>query len=572
MRYSKFFLPTLKEEPAEAEIISHKLMVRAGCIRKLATGVYSYLPLGLRTLRKVENIIREEMNNAGAIEMLMPGVQPAEIWKESGRWTFYGKELLRFRDRHDHDCCLGPTHEEVITDIMRREIRSYRDMPVNLYHIQTKFRDEIRPRFGLMRAREFIMKDAYSFDADEAGAEKSYRAMYDAYEKIFRRCGLRFTAVEADSGTIGGSYSHEFMVLADTGEDAIVNCPACGYSANTEKAEYKAPAGEQLRDENAPAPEKVLTENRKTIEDVSNFLSVDPGELIKTLIYKTENGPLAVLVPGNRDVNEIKLDKLIEGDIELADPEYAQKATGCPVGFAGPVGLDIPVWADNGVKAVSNAIVGANEKDYHFKNVVPGRDFTINAYHDLVDVKDGDPCPKCDGRLEEARGIEVGHVFKLGTKYSKSMNATFLDAQGKEQYIIMGCYGIGPGRTMAAAVEQNHDENGIVWPMPIAPFEAVILPLQVKDEQVSQAAEDIYNQLVEMGVEVILDDRDERAGIKFKDADLTGVPIRVAIGKKTLADGKVEFKLRNGGEVQLIDAAEAPRIVKETRDRHICGL
>lgn len=572
MKFSTLFAPTLKEDPAEAEVISHKLSVRAGLIRKLASGIYTYLPLGLKSLRKTENIIREEMNRAGAQEMLMPGVQPAEIWRESGRWVQYGKELLRFKDRHDHDCCLGPTHEEVITDIVRKEIRSYRDMPVNLYHIQTKFRDEIRPRFGLMRCREFIMKDAYTFDIDEEGADKSYRNMYQAYEKIFKRCGLRFTAVEADSGTIGGSYSHEFMVLAETGEDAIVHCEKCGYAANTEKAELAPTVEAQVMDSEAPAFSKVLTENMKTVEDVTAFLKIGPEELIKTMIFKTDDGLIAVLIRGDRDVNEIKLKNLVGGEPEPADAESVTELTGAPVGFAGPVGLKTRIIADNSVMSMGRAVVGANEADYHLKDVVPGRDFEIESFHDLGSAQAGDQCPRCDGKFVLERGIEVGHVFKLGLKYSKSMNATFLDDQGKEQHIIMGCYGIGPGRTMAAAIEQNHDNNGIIWPMPLAPFEITVLPLQVHDDEVMQAATKLYEKLLGSGLDALLDDRDERAGIKFKDADLIGIPLRLAVSKKTLANNQVEFKARRGGEVEMLNLDDAAEKMKEMHDEMMKGL
>ncbi len=568
MKYSNLFLPTLREDPAEAEIVSHKLMMRAGLIRKLASGIYTYLPLGLRALRKVETIVREEMNRAGAQELLMPGVQPAELWKESGRWEFYGKELLRFKDRHDRDYCLGPTHEEVITDLIRREVRSYRDLPVNLYQIQNKFRDEIRPRFGLMRGREFEMKDGYSFDMDEEGVEKSYRAMFEAYTRIFQRCGLAFVPVEADSGAIGGSYSHEFMVLADTGEDAIVNCPGCGYGANTEKAELKPVRDDQAQASGTPAPAKVLTKDMRTVEEVTSFLGIKPAGLIKTMIYRTDQGVVAVLIRGDHEVNEIKLKNLLGGhEPELADQATVEKTTGAPVGFAGPVGLTVRILADYGVKEVELAVVGANEADYHLTGVVPGRDFQIEAYHDLRLAHSGDPCPRCGQPLEVKRGIEVGHVFKLGTKYSESMGARFLDANGQEQLIIMGCYGIGIGRTVAASIEQNHDDNGIIWPMPLAPFEAVVMPLQAQDDEVRQAAEELYRALLALGVEALLDDREERPGIKFKDADLIGIPLRLAVSRKTLAENRCEFKERRGGEMQFFDLAEAPAKIKEIRDR-----
>ncbi|MFH1135873.1 MAG: proline--tRNA ligase [Pseudomonadota bacterium] len=565
MKYTRFFLPTLREDPAEAEVVSHKLMVRAGLIRKLASGIYSYLPLGLKVLRKVERIIREEMDRAGALELLMPGPQPGELWRESGRWDHYGKELLRFKDRHDHDYCLAPTHEEVITDLIRREIRSYRDLPVNLYQIQTKFRDEIRPRFGLMRGREFRMKDAYSFDIDDAGAEKSYRAMFQAYTNIFRRCGLRFTSVEADSGAIGGSFSHEFMVLADTGEDEIVNCPSCDYAANTEKAQAAVLESHQA-EADAPPFAKVMTKDLRTIEEVSSFLKIHPADLVKTMIYQTDQGLVAVLVRGDREVNVIKLKNLVGGEPELAGPHVIEDVTGASVGFAGPVGLNIRILADSGLKGLSSTVVGANETDYHLVGVAPGRDFKVDGYHDLALVRAGDPCPRCGAALETARGIEVGHVFKLGIKYSQAMHAVYLDKEGKENFIIMGCYGIGTGRTAAAAIEQNHDENGIIWPMPLAPFEVAVLPLQAQDPEVMAAAEKIYNSLLDLGVEALLDDRDERAGIKFKDADLIGLPLRVSVSKKTLAQGQAEFKRRDQREISMLNIAETPAIIKQIRD------
>jgi len=568
MRRTRLFLPTLREDPAEAEVASHKLLIRAGFIRKLATGIFSYLPLGLMVLRKFENIVREEMLRAGAQEVLLPAVQPAEIWIESGRWNHYGKLLLRMKDRHDNDYCFGPTHEEVITDLIRREIRSYRDLPMNLFQIQTKFRDEIRPRFGLMRGREFGMKDAYSFDIDEVGAEQSYQAMFEAYGRIFKRCGLRFSAVEADSGDIGGSFSHEFMVLADTGEDAIVNCQSCGYAANTEKAEL-VPPQESCVPSDAPAFKKVLTRDMRTVEEVTDFLGVEPKDLIKTLIYKSEQGaPVAVLVRGDHDLNEIKLQNLLhDTTLEMADPALIQTVSGAPVGFSGPVKLNARILADFAIKEMKEAVVGANEANYHLTGVIPGRDFSVEGYHDLRVAQAGDACPRCNAELEIKRGIEVGHVFKLGTKYSKAMNATFLDPEGQTKLIIMGCYGIGIGRSVAAAIEQNHDEDGIIWPMPLAPFQATILPLQVQDEKVCQAAENLYHELQNLGVETLLDDRKERAGIKFKDADLVGIPLRLAISQRTLAKNEVEFKERANSELHFFKLTDASQKIKEIRDR-----
>ncbi|MCM0082635.1 proline--tRNA ligase [Geomonas sp. Red32] len=565
MRYSQYFIPTVKETPSDAEVISHQLMLRAGMIRKLAAGIYNYLPLGLRSIRKVEQIVREEMNRAGAIELLMPAVQPAELWKESGRWDFYGKELLRFKDRKDAEFCMGPTHEEVITDLIRKEIRSYRQMPINLYQVQGKFRDEIRPRFGLMRGREFIMKDAYSFDVNEAGGNVSYEKMYKAYRRIFERCGLRFRAVEADTGTIGGNYSHEFMVLADSGEDAIVSCSHCEYAANMEKAESKSKAVTEHAD---PRPmEKVATPGQKSIEDVAKFLGVNSSQIVKTLVLVADGEPVVALLRGDYDLNEIKLKNHLGcTELEMAEDEVVAKVTGAPTGYAGPVGLTgkVKVVADLSVEGLKNFVTGANAADTHFKNVNAGRDFPAPEFVDIRNVVVGDECPRCvDGHLEIWRGIEVGHVFKLGTKYSKALNASYLDADGKEQIIFMGCYGIGIGRTVAACIEQNHDDNGIIFPIPIAPFHCIISELGgAKDEAVKKAAEEIYEQLMEAGVEVLLDDRDERPGFKFKDADLIGIPLRIVVGAKNLVDGNVELKERRSGEVEILPIAGAVAKVK----------
>jgi len=562
MRYSQYFIPTVKETPADAEVVSHQLMLRAGMIRKLAAGIYNYLPLGLRSIRKVENIVREEMNRAGAIEILMPGVIPAELWQESERWEQYGKELLRIKDRKDAEFCLGPTHEEVVTDLVRREVKSYRQMPVNLYQIQSKFRDEIRPRFGLMRGREFIMKDAYSFDVDGAAADLSYGKMYQAYRRIFERCGLRFRAVEADTGSIGGSSSHEFMVLADSGEDAIVSCTACEYAANVEKAESRPIEVVEHAD---PRPlERVATPEKRTIEEVSEFLGVHAASMIKTLVLLADGEPMVALVRGDHELNEIKLKNALGCvDLEMAGDEVVTKVTGAPVGFAGPVGLKVKIVADLAVKAMKNAVTGGNEKDLHLKNVNLERDFQATAFADIRNVVHGDVCPRCEGGvLEMWRGIEVGHVFKLGIKYSKALKATYLDADGKEQIIFMGCYGIGIGRTVAACIEQNHDGNGIIFPIPIAPFHCIISALNIKEEPVREASEQIYGQLADAGVEVLLDDRDERPGFKFKDADLIGIPLRIVVGSKNLAQGNVELKDRKTGEVALLPVAEAVARVK----------
>ncbi len=562
MRYSQYFIPTLKETPADAEITSHQLMLRAGMIRKLAAGIYNYLPLGLRSVRKVENIVREEMNRAGAIELLMPSVQPAELWQESGRWEQYGKELLRFRDRKESEFCLGPTHEEVITDLVRREVKSYRQMPLNLYQIQSKFRDEIRPRFGLMRGREFIMKDAYSFDTDEKTANISYDKMYRAYLRIFERCGLNFRAVEADTGSIGGSQSHEFMVLAESGEDAIVSCTGCAYAANVEKAESKPIDSAEHAD---PRPlEHVATPEKRTIDEVSAFLGAPASFMLKTLVFLADDEPVILLLRGNHELNEIKLNNLLGcKKVEMAGDEIVLNVTGAPVGFAGPVGLRAKIIADLAVKGMKNFITGGNARDLHLKNVNLNRDFQITQFADIRNVVHGDLCPRCDtGILEMWRGIEVGHVFKLGTKYSKALKASYLDDGGKERIIFMGCYGIGIGRTVAACIEQNHDQNGISFPLPIAPFHCIISALNMKEENVREASEAIYEQLVSAGVEVLLDDRDERPGFKFKDADLIGIPLRIVVGSKNLSEGKVELKIRNTGEVSLLPLPEAVEKVR----------
>ena len=569
MLYSRYFIPTIKETPSDAEVVSHQLMLRAGMIRKLASGIYNYLPLGLRSIRKFENIVREEMNKADAIEMLMPSVQPAELWQESGRWAFYGKELLRFKDRKDAEFCMGPTHEEVITDMVRREIKSYRQMPLNFYQIQTKFRDEIRPRFGLMRGREFIMKDAYSFDVDSAAADLSYEKMFNAYVRIFERCGLNFRAVEADTGSIGGSSSHEFMVLADSGEDAIVSCDACRYAANVEKAE--SPLFTAVSNATAEALQKVSTPEMKSIVDVAAFMGVATDTTVKALVYASDAGDLVMaLLRGDHELNELKLKNHLGWDeIQMATEEQIFACTGAPVGFLGPIGVKqgVPVIADRVIKGMVNAVLGANEKDMHYKNANLGRDFEVTDFADIRIVTAGDACPRCDsGKLEMWRGIEVGHVFKLGIKYSKAFNATYLDANGREQIIFMGCYGIGIGRTVAAAIEQNHDENGIIFPIPIAPFHCSVVAVNTKDAGVMAAAEEIYFCLEKLGVEVLFDDRDERPGVKFKDNDLIGVPVRIVVGSKGLAEGKVEVKIRSTGEVQSVATGEVADYVKKVID------
>lgn len=521
-------------------------MLRAGLIRKVAAGIYTYLPLGLRVIRKIEQIIREEMNQAGAQELLMPIASPAELWKETGRWDFYGKELLRFKDRHERDFCLGPTHEEVITDLFRREVRSYRQLPLNFYQIQTKFRDEIRPRFGLMRGREFIMKDAYSFDGDEAGAKISYQKMYDAYASIFTRCGLTFRAVEADTGLIGGDVSHEFMVLAETGEATVVYSDQGSYAANVERAEVLPPSQADS------TPQRLLTAvstpQRRTVDEVTRFLKITPQQLVKTLLYKAENEAIAVLLRGDHDVNEVKLARLLGvTEIELAAPDIVKTLTAAPLGFAGPVGLkNVRILADHALKGMRNFVVGANRADTHFLDANWDRDFKVDQFADLRNAQTGDPSPRGDGALTLAKGIEVGQVFLLGTKYSKSMNATILDDQGKERLAIMGCYGIGVGRTAAAAIEQNHDEKGIIWPFPIAPFHVHLLPVS-QSQKTMEATARIYDGLLAAGFEVLWDDREDRAGVKFNDADLIGAPFQVVVGDKGLVDGVVEVKVRKNG-------------------------
>jgi len=572
MRYSEMFLPTEREVPSDAEVISHQLMLRAGMIRKLSAGIYSYLPLGYRVIRKVEQIIREEMNRAGAQEVYLPMVQPAELWQESGRWEHYGKELQRFRDRHDREYCLGPTHEEVITDLVRHELKTYRQLPKNLYQIQTKFRDEIRPRFGVMRGREFGMKDAYSFDADEEGAEISYAKMFEAYKRIFARCGLRFRPVEADSGTLGGSFSHEFMVMAESGEDGLVFCSSCAYAANLEKAEVHPPEEKDLSGiEELPLTE-VHTPDIRTIEEVSAFLGVTPQEIVKTMIFNADGNPVAVLIRGDEEVNEIKVKNYLGCDeLELALDDMIMAVTGAPRGFAGAVGIKARIVADYSLRNMKNFVMGANREDYHIRNVNFGRDFQVTAFADLKIARETDACPHCQKALAFARGIEVGHVFKLGTKYSKAMGAAYLDRNGKEQTMIMGCYGIGTSRTMAACIEQNNDENGIVWPMPLAPFKVIITPVNMNDKALADTAERLYEGLVAKGVEVLLDDRDERAGVKFKDADLIGIPIRVTIGPKKLAEGKVEIRLRKTGEVlgillEEVEESLLNRIAEEMKE------
>lgn len=552
MRWSQLLIPTVRENPADAEVVSHRLMVRAGMIRKLAAGIYDYLPLGLRVVRKVEAIIREEMVLAGAQEVLLPAVQPAELWKESGRWDVYGKELLRLRDRHEREFCFGPTHEEVITDLVRREVRSYKALPINLFQIQTKFRDEVRPRFGLMRGREFLMKDAYSFDVDDDGARAAYQKMFDAYSRIFRRCGLDFRAVEADTGSIGGRDSHEFHVLADSGEDLIVFCTRCQYAANVERARYAIVSAVESSAAARVEPAEVATGAAKTVDEVCSALGVSPQHLGKTLILVADGAPVAAVVRGDHELNEPAIRTLLGASVvELADPAVVREVTGASVGFAGPIGLSVPVVVDEALRGASGLAVGANRDGFHVIGVSPERDFPVTRWGAIRRATADDRCAECGGSLDFRRGIEVGHVFRLGTKYSDALQCNYLDADGKPRPMVMGCYGIGVGRTAAAAIEQNHDDRGIKWPVALAPFEVAVLALN-PTPAVSEAAGRLHDELVEAGVEVIFDDRPERAGVKFTDAELIGFPLVVVVGTKGLEVGEVELKDRRTGTTDKV--------------------
>ena len=558
MRTTNLYAPTLRETPAEAEVRSHQLMLRAGMIRKAAGGLYTYLPLAWRTIKKIEQIIREEMDEAGGQEISMPIVQPAEIWQESGRWSVYGDEMFRVRDRHGRQFCLGPTHEEMVTTLVRDEVRSYKQLPLMLYQIQNKYRDEIRPRFGLMRGREFIMKDLYSFDKDEEGMNLSYQKMYDAYTRIYTRMGLDFRPVEADNGAIGGGHSHEFTVLAAAGESNIAYCTACDYAASDEKAELNVIKGAE---EEMKPLEKVATPDAHTIELVAEYLNLPLEKCIKAVAFQTDTDELVLaFVRGDHEVNDVKVINLVEGAIELrmADEAVIEAAGGCP-GFMSPIGIKegTRIIVDQTVMEMYNACAGANEKDMHYINVNPKRDFKDITVADIRMVKEGDICPRCGGTIKMTRGIEAGQVFTLGTKYSKALGATFLDENGREQPMVMGCYGIGVGRTMAAAVEQNNDENGIIWPKAIAPFEVVVVPVNAKNEEQLQLAESIYADLKKAGVDALLDDRKDRAGVKFKDADLIGYPLRITVGPKAVAEDVVELKIRRSGETVTAGKADA---------------
>jgi prolyl-tRNA synthetase len=564
MRLSRYLLATVKETPADAEVVSHRLMLRAGMIRRLAAGLYTWLPLGLRVLRKVEAVVREEMDRAGAQEVLMPAVQPAELWRESGRWDKYGPELLRLKDRHEREFCFGPTHEEVITDLIRREIRSYKQLPANFYQIQTKFRDEIRPRFGVMRAREFLMKDAYSFHLDEASLQETYDRMVETYTRIFTRLGLEFRAVRADTGAIGGSHSHEFHVLADSGEDAIAISSSGGYAANVELAEALPPAGPRAQ----PAAElrEVATPGQHTIDEVAAYLGIDTQRCLKTLLVRgTETAVVALVLRGDHELNAVKAARLAEvaEPFTFASAEEVQAATGCAPGSIGPVGLEIPLIADHAAAHASDLVCGANRDGFHLTGVNWGRDLPEPRTADLRNVVDGDPAPDGSGTLAIRRGIEVGHVFQLGTKYSEAMNATCLDEQGRAIVMTMGCYGIGVSRIVAAAIEQNHDERGIVWPAGLAPFSAVVLPLNAhKSQRVREAAERLYGDLLAAGIEVLLDDRGERPGVMFADCELIGIPHRLVVAEKGLDAGTVEYKHRRSDEIRHLPLADVIPILK----------
>ncbi len=556
MKASKMFMPTLREVPAEAELASHKLMLRAGMMRKCASGVYSYLPLAWRSIKKIENIVREEMDAKGGQELLMPAVQPAEIWQESGRWAVYGAEMWRIKDRNGRDFCLGPTHEEMISVLFKNDIRSYKAMPQLLYQIQTKYRDERRPRFGLMRSREFIMKDLYSFDTDEAGLSVSYDAMYDAYSRVFTRCGLNFRPVEADSGAIGGKGSHEFMALAEAGESAILYCDTCDYAATDEIAgrDPLPVAAEEML-----PMEKVDTPDCASVEDVAEFLHVPTNRIVKTMYYQADDELIIVLIRGDRTINEAKLQALLGcAELNLAEHAGIEKG-GSKVGYLGPVGVQgIKIYADSEVPLMYNVIVGANDGERHLLNVNYQRgDFNIDVVSDLRYLTEGEQCPCCSGHLKLARGIEVGQVFKLHTKYSESLHVYYTGEDGVERPVVMGCYGIGVGRTLAAVIEQSHDDDGIIWPMTVAPYQVVVIPVNDREPELVAAAEKIYAELQARGIEVVLDDRGERAGVKFKDADLIGYPLRVTIGAKALARGNVEVKFRATGEMEEWPVDEA---------------
>jgi prolyl-tRNA synthetase len=565
MRFSEFSLTTLKEVPAEAEIVSHQLMLRAGLIRRLASGLFTWMPLGLRILRKVEAVVREEMDRAGALELLMPAVQPAELWQESGRWDKYGPLLLRMQDRHQRDYCFGPTHEEVITDVARKELRSYKQLPVNFYQVQTKFRDEIRPRFGVMRSREFIMKDAYSFDIDEAGLEASYQKMHAAYTAIFERLGLTFRVVDADSGEIGGSKSQEFHVLADSGEDAIAYCDDDNYAANIESAATLPPDG--TRAAATAELKKVETPAARSIDALCDMLAVTPQQTLKTLIVEGTDGPVALALRGDHELNAVKAQKIpgVASPLTMADAETVRKVTGCEPGFAGPIGLDIAVFYDHATANMADFVCGANESDMHYTGANIGRDIEAVATVDIRNVVSGDPTPGGNGTLSITRGIEVGHIFQLGDQYSRAMNATVQDSNGKDSVMSMGCYGIGITRIVGAAIEQNHDDNGIIWPAPLAPFDVVLVPINMhRSETVREAAEVLYEELQNAGLEVLFDDRNTRPGVMFADAELIGVPHRLVISERGLKANELEYRQRRDEESRNLNREAALNLLKES--------
>ena len=565
MKWSNAFIPTLREDPSDAEALSHKLMVRAGFIRRLGSGAYSYLPLGLKALKKIENIVREEMDRRGSLEVLLPAIHPAELWKKTGRFDLLKEILITYKDRSGKINVFGPTHEEVITDLVGKEIRSYRDLPKIVYQIQTKFRDEPRPRFGVLRSKEFIMKDAYSFDVDEKALEESYKKMYEAYHNIFDRCGLEYKAVEAESGFMGGDISHEFMAPANCGEDKIVVCKVCKYAASLEKAETKSKIKNQKSKINDLRPLKeVDTPGVSTVEKVSLLLKVKPSDLVKTLIYEADAKPVAALLRGDHELNESKLRKFLKcNTLELAGEDTIKRVTGGPLGFSGPVGLkDLTVVADFAVEGILNFVTGANRSGKHLINVNLDRDFKVAKLADLRYITAEDLCPKCGKALEMKAAIELGHIFKLGTKYSSALDATFLDERGNKKDAVMGCYGIGINRIFAAAIEQNNDKDGIIWPLSLAPYKVVIIEVDPQESDIRKKAEELYDALVKSGEEVLIDDRDERPGIKFKDADLIGFPIQVIVGMKNLKNGKIELKLRRGQKRSLHPAEEAISVLK----------
>ncbi|WP_210363854.1 proline--tRNA ligase [Bacillus sp. REN3] len=561
MKQSMTLIPTLREVPADAEIKSHQLLLRAGFMRQNASGVYSYMPLGRKVLQKVEAIIREEMNNAGAAELLMPALQQAELWQESGRWYSYGPELMRLKDRHDREFALGATHEEVITSLVRDEVKSYKRLPLTLYQIQTKFRDEKRPRFGLLRGREFIMKDAYSFHATKESLDEVYQRIFQAYTNVFRRCGLNFRSVIADSGAMGGKDTHEFMVLSEIGEDTIAYSDTSSYAANIEMAPVIADY--EKSSEPAKELEKIHTGNNKTIDDVSTFLKAEPQQCIKSLLFRVDDRYVLVLVRGDHEVNDIKLKNFFEATaVELAEPGVTKEILGSSVGSLGPVGAEnIEIVADQAVESIVNGVCGANEEEYHYLNVNPGRDFKVSAYADFRFIKEGDPSPDGQGRIVFAKGIEVGHVFKLGTRYSEAMDAVFLDENGRAKPMIMGCYGIGVSRTVAAVAEQFNDDKGLVWPLSVSPFDVHLIAVNMKDADQSALAEELYGGLQGAGFEVLMDDRQERPGVKFADSDLIGLPVRITVGKKA-GEGIVEVKVRKTGEMQEVHKDSLAETIK----------